>query len=59
MCSKMSKFVENAEKTAKFCEISVKFPELLQLFIHADWIIQSSPKFSVSFDARDVIALRR
>ena len=43
MCSKMSKFVENAEKTAKFCENSVNIPELLQLFIHADWIIQSSP----------------
>ena len=36
MCSKMSKFVENAEnkKTAKFCENPVKFPELLQCKMH-------------------------
>ena len=49
MCSKMSKFVENAEKTAKFCEKSVEFPELLQLFIHADWII---PGLRISSESR-------
>ena len=43
MCWKISKFAENAEKNAKFCEISVQNPELLQLFIPAEWIIQSTP----------------
>ena len=46
--SKMSKFLENCRVFVKFRAkfwvlIFVKFPKMIQLFIRADWIIQSSP----------------
>ena len=50
MCVKMSKFVEKCRKiiNAEICENSAKFPDLVTMSFRSEWIIQSSPYWSVS-----------